>query len=106
MNPLRPLAVVLGQTKTGLTPRILRQRVLYLNPTLNCDPMVVWDYGYRDIDAIQLGLNVTVKAFSEILVYKHVKYSRIEGRLVVGDNVGFGTGANVRAAGGGCVSWP
>ena len=100
MNPLGHVAVVLKQTKAGLTHRILRHRVLYRNPTLSCDPSVVWDYSYHDIDAIEIGRTVTIKAFSEIIVYKHVRYSSVEGRLVIGDHVGLGAGANIRAAGG------
>ena len=80
--------------------RILRHRVLYRNPTLTCDPSVVWDYGYRDIDAIQIGQNVAIRPFCEIIIYKHAKHSSIEGKLVLGDNVGIGTGGNIRAAGG------
>lgn len=86
--------------RTRLTRHILAHRVLARHPSLECDPTAIWDYGYRDIDQIVLGAGVIVRAFTEIIVYKRVPYSRIEGKLVLGDGVVLSTGANLRAAGG------
>lgn len=93
---------VTRSVRTWLTRRILAHRVLARHPTLVCDPSTIWDYGYDDIDQIVLGTGVVVRAFTEIIVYKRVPYSRIEGKLMLGDGVVVSTGSNLRAAGG-CI---
>ena len=83
-----------------MTRRILAHRVAYRNRTLSSDPSAIWDYGYGDIDAINIGRNVMVGPFVEILVYKRTRHSSVEGKLVIGDNVTITMGVNIRAAGG------
>jgi acetyltransferase-like isoleucine patch superfamily enzyme len=79
---------------------ILAHRVSHRNPTLVCHDTAIWDYGYRDLDAIELGEGVVVGAYAEIVVYKRTDRSSVEGRLIVGDRSTISTGANIRAAGG------
>jgi acetyltransferase-like isoleucine patch superfamily enzyme len=84
----------------SLARKVLAHRVRSRFPTLTSDPTAIWDYGYADIDAITLGMNVTVRAYAEIIVYRRVRHSSIEGSLTLGDNVTISSSANVRAAGG------
>jgi acetyltransferase-like isoleucine patch superfamily enzyme len=65
-----------------------------------CDPTAIWDYGYDDIDAIQLGRSVVVLAFVEIVIHKRSRHSSQPGALVMGDRAMISAGANIRAAGG------
>lgn len=55
---------------------------------------------FDNIDAVEFGRDVYVGPFSEIIVFEHTSSSSICGRLVVGDRVVIGKGANIRAAGG------
>jgi len=100
MNVVRHLAIIVAALRLKLVRAVLRHRIQYLHPTLVSDPTVVWDYSYRHIDAIQLGRGVQVRGLTEVIVYKHVRYSSLEGRLILGDGVVLSTGTNVRAAGG------
>jgi acetyltransferase-like isoleucine patch superfamily enzyme len=100
MNLLRHFAILLRNRKTRAARWILAHRVQYHNPSLDSDPTAIWDYGYSDLDAIEIGKNVVVRAFAEILVFKRTRFSSTEGRLILGDGVVISTGANVRAAGG------
>ena len=79
---------------------ILGLRVRLRHPTLTSDPTAIWDYGYSDIEAIELGERVWVGAFTEVIVQRHAQHSRIEGRLKLDDGVVISTGVNLRAAGG------
>jgi acetyltransferase-like isoleucine patch superfamily enzyme len=80
--------------------RILSHRIQARYPTLKTDPTAIWDYGYNDIDAIELGDDVNVLAFVEIVVNKRNRFTSREGRLIMGDHSGLAVGVNVRAAGG------
>jgi acetyltransferase-like isoleucine patch superfamily enzyme len=51
-------------------------------------------------DALRLGKNITIGAFSEIIVLESTSFSPIKGALEIGDRVVIGKGANIRAAGG------
>jgi acetyltransferase-like isoleucine patch superfamily enzyme len=53
-----------------------------------------------DINALQLGENVCLSAFSEIVVLANSSHSEKSGKLVLGDRVYIGCHANIRAAGG------
>lgn len=79
---------------------ILAHRIRARHPTLICDPTAIWDYGFHDIAAIEIGKNVSVLAHVEIVVRKRAPHSNIEGRLVLCDGAVIGAGANIRAAGG------
>jgi acetyltransferase-like isoleucine patch superfamily enzyme len=79
---------------------ILAYRVRARNPTLNADATSIWDYGFHDLDAIELGRDVTVGPFAEILVYHRSPRSVVPGRLIVGDGSHIGFATDVRAAGG------
>lgn len=94
------LKVLVGDCRLRATRWLLALRVRLRNPTLFSDPTVIWDYGYRDVDAIQLGQGVRVYAFTEVLVQRHARHSPVEGGLVLGDAVVISTGCNIRAAGG------
>ena len=79
---------------------ILRWRIQRRNPTLRSHHTAIWDYAFRHPESIQIGRNVTVGAFVEIVVYKHTQHSAVEGSLVLSDDVVICTGVNIRAAGG------
>lgn len=79
---------------------ILAHRVRARHPTLRAHPTSIWDYGFHDIDALEIGRDVTVGAFAFILVYRHAQHSSVPGKLIVGDRAAIGLGTNVRAAGG------
>ncbi len=91
---------VVSESRVRLTRWILAHRIRARHPTLVCDPTAIWDYGYADIDAIEIGRDVTVAPFTEILVRRQTPRSRIPGGLVLGDGSVLATGMNVRAAGG------
>lgn len=99
-SPLNHGRAIWRDLRTQAVRRILAHRVKARYPTLNCDPTAIWDYGYGDLDAIELGANITVLAHVEIVVVKRSRFSSQEGRLIMGDRSGFAVGANVRAAGG------
>lgn len=83
-----------------LTSFILRLRVRRDFQSLHAHYTSIWDYGYRDLDCLEIGKDVTVGPFVEIVVQRKSRFSQIEGRLILGDRVVLGTGTNVRAAGG------
>ena len=80
--------------------RILSHRIQVRHQSLNSDPTAIWDYGYHDIDAIEICRNVNVLALVEIAVHKKNRFTRHEGKLILGDGVTLAVGANIRAAGG------
>ena len=79
---------------------ILAYRVRARHPTLNAHATSIWDYGFHDLDALELGRDVTVGPHAVILVYHRSPFSDVPGRLIVGDRSSIGVGSNVRAAGG------
>lgn len=83
-----------------LTRRILSLRVRSRFPGLWSDPTTIWDVGFHDLDAIEIGRNVRVLARCEMLVYARSRHSTVAGRLILGDDSFISTGCNVRAAGG------
>lgn len=89
-TPLRKRAVMI----------ILAYRVRARHATLNAHPTSIWDYGYHDLDSIELGRDVTIGAYSYILCYRRAQFSNVPGRLIIGDRSSIGFGSNVRAAGG------
>jgi acetyltransferase-like isoleucine patch superfamily enzyme len=100
MHPLAHARTAALHVKRQLISRILSHRVQVRHPTLICHPTAIWDYGYRDLDAIELGDQVSVGAFVEIVVQKRNRHTPLEGRLVMGDRSVVSAGANIRAAGG------
>ena len=100
MNIVRHIQILFNIFKTVFIRNILLYRILYHNPTLRCDHSVIWDYGYKWIDAIQLGLDIVIMPYCEIIVYKHVPLSSKQGALIIGNNSVITTGVNIRAAGG------
>lgn len=86
--------------KKRATMSILAYRVRARNPTLTAHPTSIWDYGYHDLHAIEIGQDVIVGAYSMILVYHRSPNSSIPGRLILGDRSAISFGVNVRAAGG------
>lgn len=100
MNLLRHASIELRRWKHHATRWTLRHRLVYRYPSLSSDPTAIWDYGYHDIDAIELGRNVTVGPHAQVIVYKHNTYSSLEGRLIVGDHALIQSGVRVLASGG------
>jgi len=100
MSLLTHAQVAVRQLRSAAVRRVLSHRIQARHPTLNCHPTAIWDYGYHDIDAIQIGQDVTVLAWTEIIVHKRSRHSRFEGRLVMGDRSFISLGVNLRAAGG------
>jgi acetyltransferase-like isoleucine patch superfamily enzyme len=99
-GPIAHLAAAYGATKRRLTEAVLAHRIRARNPTLRCHPSTIWDYPYREIEAIVIGRGVHVFAFAEILVYPRSKHTSVRGGLVLGNGVIIATGVNIRAAGG------
>ena len=83
-----------------LTRAVLAHRIRARHPTLHTDRTTIWDYGYHDLDAIEIGKDVSVGPFAEILVYRRSRHSSVPGRLILGDRVIISMGADIRAAGG------
>jgi acetyltransferase-like isoleucine patch superfamily enzyme len=55
---------------------------------------------FSEVDNIQLGFQVNIGPFSEIIVEGRLPNSSISGKLVIGDRVVIGSHANIRASGG------
>lgn len=100
MKPTAILAVLWRGARARLTRRLLSLRVLAHHPGLRSDPTAIWDYAWAEVAAIEIGRRVSVAAHAEIIVYRHVRHSRIEGKLVLHDGAVISTGCNLRAAGG------
>ncbi len=79
---------------------VLGHRVRARNPSMACDPTAIWDYPFRDLDAIQISKGASVGPFVEIIVRRRSPYTSIEGKLVLGEKSVLSTGVNIRAAGG------
>lgn len=88
------------EARSRATHWILSHRIRARHPTLACDPTAIWDYGFSDVESICIGEQVSVSAFAEIIVYRRVPHSSVEGRLVLADRSVISTGVNIRAAGG------
>ncbi len=86
--------------KKRATMAILAYRVRAKNPTLTAHPTSIWDYGYHDLHAIEIGKDVVVAAYSFIIVFHKSPHSSIEGRLILEDRSAVSFGVNIRAAGG------
>jgi acetyltransferase-like isoleucine patch superfamily enzyme len=93
-------AALFGPLQQQLVRAILAFRIRARHPTLKADPTSIWDYGYGDIDALEIGSNVSVGPFAEIVVYRRSPRSTVPGRLIIGDAVNIGFGSDIRAAGG------
>lgn len=94
------LHAFISEKRTRLTRWILAHRIRARHPSLICDPTAIWDYGYDDIDCIEIGQGVTVCPFAELLVRRQTPRSHVGGGLVLGDRSVISTGVNIRAAGG------
>jgi len=90
VSPIRKRAVM----------AVLSHRVRARHLTMEAHPTVIWDYGFRDLDALEFGENVWIGPNVEILVYHKSPQSSIPGRLIVGNGSIIALGAEIRAAGG------
>lgn len=94
------LKALIAERRVRLTRWVLAHRIRARHPSLICDPTAVWDYAYSGLAEIEIGQDVSVAAFAEILIYRQSPFSSIPGKLVLGDRSVIATGANIRAAGG------
>lgn len=94
------LKVLLRGARLRASRKILSLRIRARHPTMICDPTAIWNYAYSEIGDIEIGTNVSVLAYSEIIVYRQSRRSRVPGKLVLKDNAAISFGANIRAAGG------
>lgn len=92
--------VLLRAARLLATRRILSWRIRARHPTMTCDPTAIWNYAYADLADIEIGRNVSVLAYSEIIVYRRSPRSHVPGKLVLGDHAAISFGVNIRAAGG------
>jgi acetyltransferase-like isoleucine patch superfamily enzyme len=98
-----PVAHVRAAYQAGrrrATEAILAHRIRAKHPTLSCHPSAIWNYPYREIDAIEIGRDVHVFAGVEIIVFPTTRNSSVRGGLVLGDGAVISKGVNIRAAGG------
>ena len=54
MNPLRHLTVALAPLRSRVIREVLAHQVRYHNPTLICHDTAIWNYRFKDLDAIEL----------------------------------------------------
>lgn len=94
------LQAVIREQQVRFTRWLLGHRIRARHPSLRCDPTAIWDYGFHDLDAIEIGQNVVVHPFAEIVVYRDSPRSRIQGKLILEEGAVVGSGAMIRAAGG------
>lgn len=100
MSLLRAMSVSLAHAKQRATRAALRALICARHPTLACDSTAIWDIPYRSIDELELGVDIRIMPFCEILVIPHSRFTSKHGRLSIGDDVVIATGVNLRAAGG------
>lgn len=79
---------------------VLGFRIRLRHPSLRSHPTAIWDYQFHELDDIDIGQRVTVGPFAEIVVVRHSRHSRTEGRLILRDGSTVTAGCNLRAAGG------
>ncbi len=72
--------------------------VLLRHPTLTVQRPSVWRFDR--LEAIEIGRNVFVGPFTEIIVFHRTVKSSIPGRLILKDGAKLSAGCNIRAAGG------
>jgi acetyltransferase-like isoleucine patch superfamily enzyme len=94
------LSAIIAPLRQRTVSAVLSHRIRARHPTLQCHPTVLWDYGYRDIDAIEIGENVSIGAFAEILVYRRSRHSDVPGKLILEDRAIVSMSTDIRAAGG------
>jgi len=94
------VSAFLKPLKKRATMSILAYRVRARNQTLTAHPTSIWDYGYHDLHAIEIGEGVTVGPYALVLVYHRSPLSSIPGRLIIGDRCAISFGVCIRAAGG------
>jgi acetyltransferase-like isoleucine patch superfamily enzyme len=97
-NPWLGLKAFLHALRCGMRPIYWHFRLKSTFPDLSLGFPIraLWD----DFTAIEIGRQVALGAFSEIIVFKRHPNSRVAGRLVIGDRCSIGAGANLRATGG------
>src|SRR5436853_6314951 len=91
INPFRPWYY-------GLKSEAKLALVLMRFPTLRAERPSVWRYD--TLRAMEIGKNVDIGRFCEIIAYSHNPRTPVAGKLILEDNVIISTGCNVRAAGG------
>ncbi len=99
-GPVAHVRAVYQTARRLATEAILAHRIRAKHPTLSCHPTAIWNYPYREIDAIDIGQFVHVFAHAEIIVFPKSKHTSVRGGLVLGDGAIISTGVNIRAAGG------
>ena len=72
--------------------------VQYKNPDANISSPIIWKYD--DIKAIAIGADTLIDPLCQIIVEVSSPFSKIPGRLIIGEKAIIGSGANIRAAGG------
>src|SRR2546423_5385453 len=94
------ISAILKVRRKRATMAVLAHRVRARHPTLRAHPTAIWDYGFHDLDALEIGRDVIVGPYAFILVYRRSLRSEVPARLILEDGSGIGFGANIRAAGG------
>jgi acetyltransferase-like isoleucine patch superfamily enzyme len=73
-------------------------RVLIRFPTLKIQRPSIWRFD--TLAVFDIGKQVTVGSFTEIVAYSKTGKTQISGKLILGDRVFLGAACNIRAAGG------
>jgi acetyltransferase-like isoleucine patch superfamily enzyme len=94
------IAAFFSPLREWATTAVLSHRVRARHPTLKSHWTAIWNYGYHDLDAMEIGRDVIVEPYAYILVYRQSPHSDVPGRLILEDGSGIGYGVNIRAAGG------
>lgn len=100
MSVMNHLKAILTPLRKRAVMGLLSHRIRARHPSLDAHPTVIWDYGFRDLDALEIGRNVWIGPNVEILVYHRSPQSNVLGRLIIGDGAIIALGAEIRAAGG------
>ena len=64
MSMMNHVRAILTPLRKRATMAVLAHRIRARHPTLEAHPTSIWDYGYHDIDAIEIGRGVVVGACS------------------------------------------
>lgn len=98
MRLIRALGNPISSWVDRLKTEVKMCLVLVRFPTLTIQRPSVWRFD--TLHALDIGEDVTVGSFTEIVAYSQARKSPIAGKLILGDRVFLGAGCNIRAAGG------
>src|SRR4051794_23206060 len=98
MNPFKSLFNLFAASLDVVRVQVHVAVALLKHPTLRIQRPSIWRYD--SIHSLQIGKDVSVGPYTEIIAYGRNKKSSVPGKLILHDRSKLSAGCNVRAAGG------